>query len=396
VNPSLAGPYTPVDQVTVTFSEAVTGLSGSDFVLERDGQAITLTGVTFSSSDMITWTLGGLSVLTDRAGSYALAVLSGPGITDLASNPLASTAGAGWQMCGVRGTNGNDTIDICRSGTLISITVNGSSCTVNPSGLSDLLVDGGGGDDQLRLSGAAAIGLAVDFIGGVGNDAWIFAGSGISRTFTADICSCAETLAVGNAAAVTFAASQRLAFLEIASGGVVTAAPGGGHTIVADALTVEGGNLDLADNDLIVRAGTLGSWNGSAYTGISGLVQSGRNGGTWDGFGIGTSMSEAQSGYTTLAVASAADVLGISPTQTALWGTETVNGAAVLIKYTYGGDANLDGQVDVEDYSVIDASWGTGAGGGGSFLGDFNLDGVIDIDDYGMIDFCFPIQGLEL
>src|SRR5262249_2978650 len=59
--------------------------------------------------------------------------------------------------------------------------------------------------------------------------------------------------------------------------------------------------------------------------------------------------------------------------------------------YTYGGDANLDGKINVDDYGHIDTSIGIGLTGWSN--GDFNYDGKINVDDYGIIDFNIGIQG---
>src|SRR5947208_9110689 len=59
--------------------------------------------------------------------------------------------------------------------------------------------------------------------------------------------------------------------------------------------------------------------------------------------------------------------------------------------YTYGGDANLDGKINVDDYGHIDSSIPLGIAGW--FNGDFNYDGKINVDDYGIIDFNIGIQG---
>ena len=55
--------------------------------------------------------------------------------------------------------------------------------------------------------------------------------------------------------------------------------------VVSELLSVNNGKLDLKDNDMIVRTGALGSFNGTSYTGITGLIASGRNAGSWDGAG---------------------------------------------------------------------------------------------------------------
>src|SRR5437667_1886589 len=59
--------------------------------------------------------------------------------------------------------------------------------------------------------------------------------------------------------------------------------------------------------------------------------------------------------------------------------------------YTYGGDANLDGKINVDDYGRIDFAVPLGIAGWAN--GDFNYDGKINVDDYGIIDFNVGIQG---
>jgi hypothetical protein len=66
----------------------------------------------------------------------------------------------------------------------------------------------------------------------------------------------------------------------------------------------------------------------------------------------------------------------------------------VLLKYTYFGDANLDGKVDGSDYSLIDNGYLNSLTGW--FNGDFNYDGVINGSDYTLIDNSFNQQGASL
>src|SRR5204863_2839268 len=123
-----------------------------------------------------------------------------------------------------------------------------------------------------------------------------------------------------------------------------------------------------------------------SYTGVQGEVASGRAGGAWTGNGIVT--DQASGNRTTLAVAEASQVLGSSG---GLFGTESVDGTTVLVKYTYGGDANLDGKIDISDYGRIDFNIPLGVNGW--YNGDYNYDGKIDMSDYGIIDFNIGIQG---
>jgi autotransporter-associated beta strand protein len=54
----------------------------------------------------------------------------------------------------------------------------------------------------------------------------------------------------------------------------------------------------------------------------------------------------------------------------------------VLLKYTYAGDANLDGQVDIADLYALASSW---RGSGPWTSGDFNYDGVVNAADLGLL-----------
>jgi hypothetical protein len=61
---------------------------------------------------------------------------------------------------------------------------------------------------------------------------------------------------------------------------------------------------------------------------------------------------------------------------------QSVDGSSVLLKYTFGGDANLDGQVDVTDLGALATNWqqsGVWTGG------DFNYDGLVDVSDLGIL-----------
>ena len=125
------------------------------------------------------------------------------------------------------------------------------------------------------------------------------------------------------------------------------------------------------------------------------MIQSGRNGGGWTGTtGIVTTQSQATSGdFTSIGVASGQQVKGLAnPADTAVWAGRTITGSDTLVMYTYGGDANLDGKINVDDYGHIDSSIVL-PGVAGWFNGDFNYDGKINVDDYGIIDSNVPIQG---
>jgi hypothetical protein len=132
----------------------------------------------------------------------------------------------------------------------------------------------------------------------------------------------------------------------------------------------------------------VGTWNGSAYTGLTGLIASGRNGGAWNGSGIVTSMTDAvgAGALTSVGIATAGAVAKTT------FGGVSVGADDVLLMYTYAGDANLDGKVSISDYGKLDFNINI-PGAFGWSNGDFNYDGKVSISDYGIIDFVIGIQG---
>jgi hypothetical protein len=125
--------------------------------------------------------------------------------------------------------------------------------------------------------------------------------------------------------------------------------------------------LDLADNDLIVNSGN--------FTELRALV--------FAGFGnsSGGIISSTSDGSQILALF---DNALISTTE---WLGVPISPNAVVGKYTYFGDVNLDGQVTGDDYTIVDSNLNTSPPVGLEWLsGDANLDGIVTGDDYTTID----------
>lgn len=133
--------------------------------------------------------------------------------------------------------------------------------------------------------------------------------------------------------------------------------------------------LDLTDNDLVVRQGSLQLTTNLLTAGYHGAVTS------WSGYGI-LSSKAAGSQLTTLGVKQ------ITTTQTT--DSQTLAAGDLLIKFTDYGDANLSGAVDGSDYSLLD--YGFLAHQTGWQSGDFNYDGHIDGSDYTLADNAFNTQ----
>ena len=193
---------------------------------------------------------------------------------------------------------------------------------------------------------------------------------------------------------VTFAPASILTLL----GGNFTIAPGS-PTGTMGVLSITAGRLDLSDNAVVLTNTPAGTFSAGFYDGASGFVAAGRNGGAWNGeIGVITSDTRAinTDDFTTIGVARASEALGIEEFETAVWNGRTINGDDTLMMFTYGGDATLDGKLNIDDYGKIDGNVGQSGSVFGWSRGDFNYDGKINIDDYGVIDGNINRQGPSL
>ncbi len=263
-----------------------------------------------------------------------------------------------------------------------SITAGG---TIAWSFVEAINVNTGGGDDTFTYAGP--VGVPVNFTGGTSTNFDTMNVTGGTFTFASDASAGTTNLQlnVSAGAGVMFNATQHLRGLSV--DGAVTLSGGGAKVIVTKNLAVAG-TLNLSDNDLVY------DYSGATpYDAVFALIATGRNGGSWDG-ASGIRTSNASADLTGLAIAEASDALGLSGAQTAGFDGQSVDATALLIKFTYVGDANLDGMINGDDYFQIDSAFPQQAHG--YLSGDFNYDGLINGDDYFLIDSNFPQQGPPL
>jgi hypothetical protein len=189
-----------------------------------------------------------------------------------------------------------------------------------------------------------------------------------------------STISVGASGSFALAGSSSIAALSLGTAATASIATHTGSSptlLQTNSLTLGAGSaLNLANNDLIVHAGSL--------TTLNAALASGYNNGAWNGSGIASTAAASDSTHLT----------ALGSMQAASAGTfegAPVSAGDVLLKYTYYGDATLDGKVDGSDYSRIDNGYLTHATGWNN--GDFNYDNVIDGSDYTLIDNAFNAQG---
>jgi hypothetical protein len=130
--------------------------------------------------------------------------------------------------------------------------------------------------------------------------------------------------------------------------------------------------FDLADNAMVIDYGP----GPSLLDATRRLIVAARNGGAWDGNGLGSALADDSRfgiGY-----GESVDVL--PPTATQFVG-QVIAFQAVLVRYTRYGDANIDGQVNLQDFNRLATAFGT-TGTALWSQGDFNYDGNVNLQDF--------------
>jgi hypothetical protein len=144
--------------------------------------------------------------------------------------------------------------------------------------------------------------------------------------------------------------------------------------------------IDLQDNDMIVHSGSLSAVQALAAQGRQALT--GVLDGTWTGTGLTSSTAaavDAAAGYeeTVLAVALNSDqILGVDSAWQVGSASEPLNGSDVIVKYTYNGDAALEGFVGDDSVTLVNGFYDTGASQQNDWVfGSFTGSGTVNDDD---------------
>ena len=188
--------------------------------------------------------------------------------------------------------------------------------------------------------------------------------------------------------------SQHFQALNIKAGGSAAMDKNGTLLLAADELNIEaGGTFDLANNAAVVHATAAN--RDQVLQQIEGYVRSARNQATiWTGTGLTSSVAQAD----TTGLSGIGVILNMDSQGRPIFSTfqgEPVDTNSVLVKYTWNGDADLNGIVDGSDYFQIDKAYllrndpDPSKVLHGWYNGDFNYDDTIDGSDYFLIDKAF-------
>jgi subtilisin family serine protease len=346
-----------------------------------------------------------LSYTAAVAGTYRVMVGSqfgtGPYVLQIGGNVLS----------GLDGTEGSDTFYI-RSGNGDELQVYRNAAptgvptfVLSRSGTSRLRINGRGGDDLFVVDlsrGSPIPPGGASFDGGAGNDRLRLTGTSASHDVTVGTNRVQfgpsqityTTMGSVGLDALPEDSTIDLGSLSINGSGRVALVQGSGKVLKLPSLSItDDGVLDLTDNRLLFT-GDAGS-RAARLADLTSLVKKARNapGGRWTGNGITSS----------LAVNSPLTGLAVMPNDNGSGGAliNDFGGASagvsdVLVRYTYNGDASMDGRINADDYFRIDQGFLAQPANPTYRQGDFNYDGRINADDYFLIDQAFLGQGLPL
>jgi hypothetical protein len=247
---------------------------------------------------------------------------------------------------------------------------------------------------NLRIADGQAIGTILDdddaapptktFTGSGGNGSGGNWSNGGNWT-PSGVPGASDVVSIGSGKTVNLSGSATVAGLSLADGATLNISSNGNRVLRTTSLNISGtSKLNLNDNDLILNY----SGGASPMADVFSKLAAGR---ASTPSGIFSSAANASDGMYSLGVAEAKDVLGLGGAATATFSGQTVDATCVLVKFTYGGDANLDGIISSDDYAAIDFNVAV-AGASGWWNGDFNYDGIISGDDYAIIDFNIAAQ----
>jgi autotransporter-associated beta strand protein len=257
---------------------------------------------------------------------------------------------------------------------------------------------------------AGASGTVASLVTGGPTGAVVKQGAGTVTLAGANAYAGGTTVAAGTLVAANANAIGAGGALAVNAGATMRSQAGVSNALDVGALSIAAtGKLDLNDGGLVKRNGGSGAAGQTATQQVTAALKTGlENGGNFDWLGSGISSTEAAADNAT-----AGSVLyGVGVVQNNLAAAGTANATTtdatpgneiytsfkgrtvglndVLVRYTYMGDADLSGDVNSTDYSLIDSGFALSLSGW--LNGDFDYSGAIDATDYALIDNAFAFQ----
>jgi hypothetical protein len=260
----------------------------------------------------------------------------------------------------LNGGNGNDNLNLNDQSDLSGVDTfvmtattfdKGNTGVINYSSFLNIVFNGSAQADDIDVTG---FGGFTTINGNAGDDDILLDGSYIGTSSVVDVGTGADILRINEDGAgstpVRILSSQTMAELRIGAGGFLDVAVGGDKTLrVNDSVVLEG-RINLQDNFFIRGTGTLG--NLAFYTL---RLTNGYNGGDWLGAEPAIISTPANDTTHSLGYARASEIFGGGG---GVFGGQLVPADAILIRFTRYGDANLSGNVNLQDFNRLAANFG--------------------------------------
>ncbi len=388
-----------------TFSGRILGTSGN-LVKSGDGN-LTLSGsntyggtTTINGGVIIGGVTNALPVTTSLVTNGAF---YGPGGTGQTVAALSGTGGGVGLAVGMTLTV-NQFVDTIYGGTIYDATLFGGASdgslvkqgTGKLTLLGDIFLGGtvtsSGGTLQVGNGGAAGS-IKTNVI----NSAGLTFNRSDTVTFSRNITG-SGTLTQAGSGVLILTGSQPLTNSLNVANGIVKLASTTANVSVLPSLAIQNdgaalglrtysAQLDVTTNDLIIRDGSIAS--------VSDMARAGQNGVTlFEGNGITSSVAAADAnGLLRFAVGVVQNNIDGSTLYDNFDGV-TVGLTDVLVKFTYFGDADLNGFIDDTDFFLTNNGYALGLSGWVN--GDFDYSGTVDDTDFFLINNAYALQGAVL
>jgi hypothetical protein len=189
----------------------------------------------------------------------------------------------------------------------------------------------------------------------------------------------ARNLSVTANSTTNFGSTQHLNNLSIGAGAKATLTAGGNKVLVSNVPTIAGatgawtGTLDLTDNDAAFQSSAANKI--ADFNRLYDQLKSGYAAAAWNGTGINSSTAAADANFETGLVMIDNEVFGYTD-----FSGQTVDANSILLKYTYYGDIDANGEVNADDLTIFANNFGKPSGAG-QVDGDIDFDADVDADD---------------
>jgi hypothetical protein len=268
-------------------------------------------------------------------------------VSDAASGTVVSGVSPALTVFGADLVNDSLRINALGGLDFIDIVQNGSANSIR-----NVLVDGGNDADSIFVANTAANG-AVSILSSTGDDTVSVNTDGVLQ------------------ANAIFSGTQRIGALSIGPNGRATVAGNESVLTVTSLNLTSTARLDLSSNNMIVDYATI-----SPISTIRSLLTAGYNNGAWNGNGIISSAAVADSD-TAIGYAEATDLFSIFP---ATFKGQSINATSILLSHTLYGDADLNGNVNLDDFNRLAANFGQTNRRWSQ--GDFDFNGNANLNDF--------------